>query len=106
MNWHRIHRLGLVVGIITLVASACGSSSTGGSTSTWESFDQLRTAGAMARQMLIAAAAGQWKVPPSECRAEKGFVAHGKQRLRYGQLANAAAKGWVTPDGTAAGAST
>jgi putative spermidine/putrescine transport system substrate-binding protein len=24
MNWHRIHRLGLVVGIITLLASACG----------------------------------------------------------------------------------
>ena len=28
MNWHRIHRLGLVVGIITLLASACGGSST------------------------------------------------------------------------------
>jgi putative spermidine/putrescine transport system substrate-binding protein len=24
MNWHRIHRLGLVVGIVTLLASACG----------------------------------------------------------------------------------
>jgi putative spermidine/putrescine transport system substrate-binding protein len=28
MNWHRIHRLGLVVGIITLLASACGGTST------------------------------------------------------------------------------
>ncbi len=28
MNWHRIHRLGLIVGIITLLASACGGSST------------------------------------------------------------------------------
>jgi isoquinoline 1-oxidoreductase beta subunit len=69
-----------------------GIQMTGGSTSTWESFDQLRTAGAMARQMLIAAAAKQWNVPASECRAEKGFVVHGKQKLRYGQLAAAAAK--------------
>jgi putative spermidine/putrescine transport system substrate-binding protein len=36
MNWHRIHRLGLVVGIITLLAAACGSSGGGGTTaSTW-----------------------------------------------------------------------
>jgi putative spermidine/putrescine transport system substrate-binding protein len=28
MNWYRIHRLGLVVGIITLLASACGGTST------------------------------------------------------------------------------
>ena len=27
MNWHRLHRLGLVVGVITLVATACGGSS-------------------------------------------------------------------------------
>jgi isoquinoline 1-oxidoreductase beta subunit len=33
---------------------------TGGSTSTWESFDQLRLAGAAAREMLIAAAAERW----------------------------------------------
>lgn len=28
MNWHRIHRLGLVVGIVTLVAAACGGTTT------------------------------------------------------------------------------
>jgi len=71
--------------------TAFGIQMTGGSTSTWESFDQLRTAGAMARQMLITAAAKQWKVPASECRAEKGFVIHGNQKLRYGQIASAAA---------------
>src|SRR6266849_1759146 len=31
MNWHRIHRLGLVVGVITLLAAACGPSSTSSS---------------------------------------------------------------------------
>jgi isoquinoline 1-oxidoreductase subunit beta len=74
-----------------------GMQMTGGSTSTWESFDQLRTAGAMARQMLIEAAARQWKVPASECRAEKGFVVHGQNKLRYGALAQAAEK-LPTPD--------
>ncbi len=65
---------------------------TGGSTSTWESFDQLRTAGAAAREMLIAAAAAKWEVPAGECRAENGFVLHGQRRLRFGELAADAAK--------------
>jgi isoquinoline 1-oxidoreductase beta subunit len=65
---------------------------TGGSTSTWESFDQLRNAGAAAREMLVAAAAAQWGVPASECRAENGVVVHGDRRLRYGELAAAAEK--------------
>ncbi|HEV8578580.1 MAG TPA: xanthine dehydrogenase family protein molybdopterin-binding subunit [Thermoanaerobaculia bacterium] len=65
---------------------------TGGSTSTWESFDQLRAAGAAAREMLIAAAAKQWEVPVGECRAENGFVIHGERRLRFGELAAAAEK--------------
>jgi isoquinoline 1-oxidoreductase beta subunit len=69
-----------------------GIQMTGGSTSTWESFDQLRTAGAMAREMLIAAAAARWKVPARECRAENGFVVHGKRRARFGELARAAEK--------------
>jgi isoquinoline 1-oxidoreductase beta subunit len=65
---------------------------TGGSTSTWESFDQLRTAGAAAREMLITAAAARWGVPAGECRAENGFVIHGQRRARFGELAAEAAK--------------
>lgn len=69
-----------------------GIQMTGGSTSTWESFDQLRTAGAAAREMLVAAAAAQWGVPASECRAENGLVIHGERRARFGELAAAAEK--------------
>lgn len=65
---------------------------TGGSTSTWESFDQLRTAGAAAREMLIAAAAAKWGVPAGECRAENGFVIHGDRKARFGELAADAEK--------------
>ncbi len=69
-----------------------GIQMTGGSTSTWESFDQLRTAGAAAREMLVAAAAARWGVPAAECRAENGFVIHGERRARFGELAAAAEK--------------
>ncbi len=41
-----------------------------------------------------AAAAQQWKVPAAECTVDKGVIAHGpsKRRVRYGQVAAAAAK--------------
>src|SRR5260370_25357305 len=73
--------------------TAFGMQMTGGSSSVWNSFDQLRTVGAQARTMLLQAAANQWKVKPSEVRAEKGFVlGPGGKKLSYGQLADAAGK--------------
>jgi len=69
-----------------------GMQMTGGSTSTWESFDQLRTAGAMAREMLIAAGAAKLGVQPGDCRVENGYVVSGQRKLSYGELAVAAAK--------------
>jgi len=69
---------------------AFGMQMTGGSTSTWSEFDRYRTAGAMARAMLVDAAAARWKTDPKKLRTESGYVVHGKQRLSYGQLALAA----------------
>ena len=53
----------------------------------------MREAGASARAALIAAAAGFWKVPASECRAESGRVLHpsGKS-ASFGELAARAAQ--------------
>ncbi|HXZ45296.1 MAG TPA: molybdopterin cofactor-binding domain-containing protein, partial [Pseudolabrys sp.] len=67
---------------------------TGGSTSTFNSWEQLRKAGAMARQMLVGAAAQKWKVDAKRLQAENGFVVDPKTRRRasYGSLASAAAK--------------
>ncbi|HEY5225276.1 MAG TPA: molybdopterin cofactor-binding domain-containing protein, partial [Methylovirgula sp.] len=67
---------------------------TGGSTSVRGFFTPLREAGAVARTMLIAAAAQRWQVDPATCRAEKGAVidAKGNRRLSYGELADEAAK--------------
>jgi isoquinoline 1-oxidoreductase beta subunit len=65
-----------------------GVQGTGGSTSVRTSWKQLATAGATARAMLVAAAARTWKVDPSACRAEKGFIIDesSTKRLSYGQL--------------------
>ncbi len=66
---------------------------TGGSTSTANSWTQLRHAGAAARAMLIAAAAQEWQVPASEITVAKGRLSHpsGKS-ARFGELAERAAK--------------
>jgi isoquinoline 1-oxidoreductase beta subunit len=53
-----------------------GEQLTGGSLSVRTSYDNLRKAGAAAREMLISAAAAEWNVSRSECRAESSVVIH------------------------------
>ena len=69
-----------------------GIQATGGSTSVLSEWERLRKVGASAREMLIAAAAGTWKVDRASLRAENGKVidSSGKS-LTYGQLAEKAA---------------
>ncbi len=66
---------------------------TGGSTSVSQSFDNLRKAGAMARHLLIAAAAERWKIPTERCEVQSGAVYRkgSSERFVYGELAVAAA---------------
>lgn len=65
-----------------------------GSLSIRTSWDPLRKAGATAREMLVTAAAQQWGVDKSQCRAEKNSVINTatNARLTYGSLAEAASK--------------
>jgi isoquinoline 1-oxidoreductase subunit beta len=72
--------------------TAFGMQMTGGSSSTWSEFERCRQAGAMARAMLVAAAAQRFGVGPADCRTESGVVIAGSKRARYGELAEAAAK--------------
>jgi len=65
---------------------------TGGSTTTWSELDRYRQVGAMARTLLVSAAAARWGVAAGDCRTEKGFVIHGDRRASYGSLAEAASK--------------
>ncbi len=73
---------------------ALGFQVTGGSTTIRASFNQMRTAGAAARMMLVQAAAQQWGVDPKACHAERGAVIHAtsNRRLTYGSLVADAAK--------------
>jgi isoquinoline 1-oxidoreductase beta subunit len=66
---------------------------TGGSSSVRSEWNRLSLAGAAAREMLVTAAAQQWKVDPATCRVEDGIV-HGPagRQLSFGKLAARAAK--------------
>lgn len=71
-----------------------GDFSTGGSRGIRESQDYVRKGGAAARAMLIQAAANEWKVPASECKAANSVITHGVsgRTTTYGKVADAAGK--------------
>jgi len=73
---------------------AWGDFSTGGSRGIRESHEYVRKAGATAREMLIQAAANEWKVPASECVAANSTITHSasKRKTTFGKVAEAAAK--------------
>jgi isoquinoline 1-oxidoreductase beta subunit len=64
---------------------------TAGSTSV-RAFEQpLRQAAAVARTMLVGAAADRWNISPSECEVADGFVINGARTVTFGELAEEAA---------------
>ena len=55
-------------------------------------FEQpLREAAAVARMMLVGAAADRWNLNPSECETADGYVIHGGNTFTFGELAEEAA---------------
>jgi isoquinoline 1-oxidoreductase beta subunit len=71
-----------------------GAMSTGGSRGTRDSQLYLREAGAMARTMLIEAAAKEWNVPAAECTAASSVITHGPsgRKTTFGKVAADAAR--------------
>ena len=66
---------------------------TGGSTAIANSFIQMRTVGANARAMLVAAAAAAWDVPAGEITVAKGTLSHPSGKSSgFGAFAEAAMK--------------
>jgi isoquinoline 1-oxidoreductase beta subunit len=72
---------------------------TGGSTTTRAGIQVFREAGAVARAMLVSAAAQQWGVDPATCTTDRATVHHAAsgRSASYGALAKAAAKQPVPP---------
>jgi len=71
-----------------------GNMSTGASRSISASQNDLRRAGATAREMLIAAAAARWNVPGTECAAANSVITHlpSGRTITFGRVAAAAAE--------------
>src|SRR5712692_371232 len=71
-----------------------GVQATGNSNAVRAAWLPLRQAGAIARTMLVAAAAKRWNVDPASCRARSGEVRHEAtgRSAKYGELAAAAAR--------------
>ncbi|MPZ40468.1 MAG: molybdopterin-dependent oxidoreductase [Rhizobiales bacterium] len=74
-----------------------GAFNSTGSRAIRESNDYVRRGGAAARQMLIQAAANEWKVPASECTAANSIITHtpSGRKTSYGKVVLEAAK--ITP---------
>ena len=63
-----------------------GDQTTGGSASVRTTWDPMRRAGAVAREMLISAGALHWGVARASCKAENGAILHAasNRRATYG----------------------
>ena len=77
-----------------------GIQATGNSNAVRASWQPLRQAGAIARTMLVAAAAKRWNVDAATCRAQSGEVLHPPtgRRATYGELTADAARMPVPKD--------
>ena len=75
------------------VGSLLGVQVTGGSTSVRDAWAPMRQAGAIAKAMLVSAAAKNWGVPASECEVKNGIIRHREKGFEgsYGEFVAAAA---------------
>ncbi len=100
-DWSQIHAVGAPADAERYRNLNWGQSQgTGGSSSMNNAYQQMRRAGAMARAMLIGAAAEQWEVPRGEIEVAEGVLSHAAsaQRANFGELAARAARQEVPHD--------
>jgi isoquinoline 1-oxidoreductase beta subunit len=91
-DWSHVRVVGAPAKLPDYSHSKFPSQITGGSTSTANSWDELRMAGAVARAMLVAAAAAEWGVAPETIKVSKGIISTGKRTAGLGTFAAAAAR--------------
>ncbi len=96
-DWKKVTTEGLTPNRNLAAKRVWGNMSTGGSQGIRQSQDYGRRGGAVARMMLLQAAADQWKVLVGELTVASGVITHAasKRSTTYGKVAAAAAK--LTP---------
>ena len=96
-DWNKVTTEGITPGRNLASKRAWGEMGTGGSRGIRTSQDYVRRGGAVARMMLLQAAADQWNVPVGELTVSDGVITHAasKRSIRYGEVAAAAGK--LTP---------
>lgn len=93
-DWSKVRAVSAPADIAIYANLNLGVQMTGASSTIANSYDQMRRAGAMARAMLVQAAATQWNVQPADIRVQKGIISHAKsgRSVGFGAFAAAAAK--------------
>lgn len=96
-DWSKVTTEGITPARNLASKRAWGEMGTGGSRGIRTSQDYVRRGGAVARMMLLQAAADQWNVPVGELTVSNGVITHAasKRQVRYGEVAAAAAR--LTP---------
>src|SRR3954467_2467983 len=86
-DWAKVTTEGISPGRNLASKRAWGEMGTGGSRGIRTSQDYVRRGGAVARMMLLQAAAGQWNVPVGELTVSEGIITHAasKRSIRYGE---------------------
>jgi isoquinoline 1-oxidoreductase beta subunit len=93
-DWSKVRAVSAPANAALYANLQMGAQLTGGSSAIANSYDQMRRAGAMARGMLVQAAATEWRVKPADISVEKGIISHARsgRSAGFGQFAAAAAK--------------
>jgi len=91
-DWDQVRVEGAPADVARYKNTLLGLQATGGSTAMANSYEQMRGAGAVARAMLVAAAAQEWKVPADSIKVDRGWLYAKGHKASFGQLAAKAAR--------------
>jgi isoquinoline 1-oxidoreductase beta subunit len=91
-DWEQVRVEGAPADVTRYKNSLLGLQATGGSTAMANSFEQMRSAGAVARAMLVAAAAQEWNVSRDSITVDRGWLYAKGHKASFGQLAAKAAR--------------
>jgi isoquinoline 1-oxidoreductase beta subunit len=91
-DWDQVRVEGAPADVARYKNTLLGLQATGGSTAMANSYEQMRSAGAVARAMLMAAAAQEWNVSRDSITVDRGWLYAKGHKASFGELAARAAQ--------------